>query len=50
MAYRNPKTDITRGHRKKKLVSKAYRATGGGARDSIANRANSGTLSLCAAP
>ena len=33
------KTDLTRGVSQKKLASEAYRATGGVARNSIANRA-----------
>ena len=39
MAYRNPKTGLTRGVSQKKLASEAYRAIGGIARNSIANRA-----------
>ena len=39
VAYRNPKTDLTRGVSQKKLASEAYRAIGGVARNSIANRA-----------
>ena len=39
MAYRGPKTDLTRGVLQKKLASKAYRTIGGVARNSIANRA-----------
>ena len=38
MAYRNPKTGLTRGVSQKKLASEAYRAIGGVARNSIANR------------
>ena len=34
-----PKTDLTRGVSQKKLASEAYRAIGGVARNSIANRA-----------
>ena len=37
MAYRNPKTGLTRGVSQKKLASEAYRAIGGVARNSIAN-------------
>ena len=37
-AYRNPKTGLTRGVSQKKLASEAYRAIGGVARNSIANR------------
>ena len=44
MAYRGPMADLTRGHRRKKLASEAYRATGGVARNSIANRAIVGHL------
>ena len=47
MAYRSPKTDLTRraSQKKKKLASEAYGAIGGVARNSIANRAcYSGTL------
>ena len=36
MAYRNPKTGLTRGVSQKKLASEAYRAIGG---VGIANRA-----------
>ena len=39
MADRSPKTDLTRGAWQKKLASEAYRAIGGVARNSIANRA-----------
>ena len=39
MAYRSPKTGLTRGASQKKLASEAYRAVGGVARNSIANRA-----------
>ena len=39
VAHRNPKTDLTRGVSQTKLASKAYRAIGGVARNSIANRA-----------
>ena len=39
MAYRNPKTGLTRGLSQKKLAYEAYRAIGGEARNSIANRA-----------
>ena len=39
MAYRNPKADLGRGVSQKKLASEAYRATGGVARNTIANRA-----------
>ena len=39
MAYRNPKTGLTRGYKQKKLTSEAYGATGGFARNNIANRA-----------
>ena len=39
MAYRSPKTDLRRGVSQKKLASEAYRAVGGVARNSIANRA-----------
>ena len=39
MAYRNPKTDLSRGLSQKKLASEDYRAIGGVARNSIANRA-----------
>ena len=42
MAYRNLKTDLTRGASQKKLASEAYRAIGGVARNSIANRATVG--------
>ena len=42
MAYRSPKTDLTRGISQKKLASEAYRAVGGVARNSIANRAKVG--------
>ena len=38
MAYRNPKTGLTRGVSQTKLASKAYRFTGGVAQNSIANR------------
>ena len=38
MAYRNPKTDLTRGVSQRKLASEAYRAIGGVARNSVANR------------
>ena len=38
MAYRNPKTDLTREVSQKKLASEAYRAIGCIARNSIANR------------
>ena len=38
MAYRNPKTDLSRGVSQKKLASEAYRAIEGVARNSIANR------------
>ena len=49
VAYRNPKTGLARGYRRKKqLASEAYRAIGGIAPNSIANRAilYSGTLSF----
>ena len=39
MAYRNPKTGLTRGVSQEKLASEAYRAIGGVAGNSIANRA-----------
>ena len=39
MAYRSLKTGLTRGASQKKLASEAYRAIGGVARNSIANRA-----------
>ena len=39
MAYRKPKTGLTRGVSQKRLASEAYRAIGGVARNSIANRA-----------
>ena len=39
MAYRSPKRDLRRGVSQKKLASEAYRAIGGVARNSIANRA-----------
>ena len=39
MADRNPKTGLTRGVSQTKLASEAYRAIGGVARNSIANRA-----------
>ena len=39
MAYRNPKRGLTRGVSHKKLASEAYRAIGGVARNSVANRA-----------
>ena len=39
MAYRSPETDLTRGASQKKLASEAYRAIGGVARNSVANRA-----------
>ena len=39
MAYRNLKTDLTRGVSQKKLASEAYRPIGGVARNSIANHA-----------
>ena len=42
-AYRNPKTDLTRGVSQKKLASEAYHAIGGVARNGIANRATMGT-------
>ena len=46
MAHRNPKTDLTRGVWQKKLASEAYRAIGGVARNSIANRAIVGHSAL----
>ena len=39
VAYRNPKTGLTRGVSQKKPAPEAYRAIGGIARNSIANRA-----------
>ena len=42
MAYCSPKTDLARGLSHKKLASEAYRAIGGVARNSIANRAKVG--------
>ena len=39
MAYRSPKTGLTRRVSQKKLASEAYRAIGGVARNGIANRA-----------
>ena len=39
VAYHCPKTGLTRGASQKKLASEAYRAIGGVARNSIANRA-----------
>ena len=39
MAYRSPKTGLTRGVSQKKLAPEAYRAIGGVTRNSIANRA-----------
>ena len=39
MAYRNPKTGLTRGVSQEQLASEGYRAVGGVARNSIANRA-----------
>ena len=39
MAYRNPKTGLTRGASQNKLASEAYRAIGVVARNSLANRA-----------
>ena len=44
MAYRGPKTDLTRGASQKKLASEAYRAIGGVTRNSISNRAIVATL------
>ena len=38
MAYRSPKTELTRGVSQEKLASEAYRTLGGVARNSIANR------------
>ena len=42
MAYRNPKTGLGGGGIAEKLASEAYRATGGIAWNSIANRATAG--------
>ena len=39
MAYRSPKTDLTRRISQKKLASEAYGAIGGIAQNSISNRA-----------
>ena len=39
MAYRSPKTGLRGGVSQEKLASEAYRAVGGVARNSIANRA-----------
>ena len=40
LAFRNPKTGLTKWHlSQKKLASEGYRAIGGVARNSIANRA-----------
>ena len=39
MNYRNPKTGLRRRVSQRKLASEAYRAKGGVARNSIANRA-----------
>ena len=46
IAYRSPKTGLTRGVSQKKLASEAYRAIGGVARNSIANRAKSNPPSI----
>ena len=42
MAYRNPKTGLTRGVSQRKLASEAYHAIGGVARNSIVDRAIAG--------
>ena len=47
VAYRRPKTGPTRGASQKQLASEAYRATGGVARNSIAQSRYSVTLRMC---